>query len=273
MKIIEYPLFQSIFNNIKLDIFFHGYLYADKEWNLSPYLEPCHRLYYITDGSAYIYRDDQRIELKKDHIYILPRRQVYGLDCQGKMEKFFVHFTLGLVPGLDVFDCFDDYLCMPFYSDQLKELPTLAESNDLGKILMCKSIIWDTISRFIQPHSEYLLNQANKMKHYKKIYDYIENNCQFGIKVSNLADIMNVSPSYLSRRFKKEMGITVKDYVNIQILDKAKQQLIFTDKTIKEIALSLNFCDEFYFSNYFKRYTNHSPKLYRQQNNLVHKIT
>lgn len=268
MKIIKYPFFQSMFNHIKIDIYFHGYLYADEDWNLEPYLEPCHRLYYITEGCANIYKGDQKILLEKGNIYILPRRVPYGLECTGKMEKFFVHFTMGLVPGLDIFDCFNYYLTMPFYSDVILDLPKLVKSKNLDDILRSKSIIWDTISRFVETHSAYLIEQANKMKHFKKMYNYIEKNCHFGIQVAHLAEIMNVSPSYLSRLFKKEMGITIKHYVNMQILDRAKKELLFTNKTIKEIALSLNFGDEFYFSNYFKRHTNHSPKLYRQRNTL-----
>lgn len=268
MQIDNNPEFQSIFNHVTLDIFFHGYLHGDPDWNLDPYLEPCHRLYYITEGSAYIYRDQEIIPLEKDYIYVLPRRIPYGLCCEEKMEKFFLHFTMGLVPGLDVFDCFDNYLKMPYYSEELRALPELAKSKNLGDILRCKSVIWDTLSRFIQPYSGALLSRARKMERYEAIYAYIENNCHFGITVEVLANMMNVSPSYLSRSFKKDMGTTLKHYVNMQIMDKAKQALIFTKKSIKEIAMELRFCDEFYFSNYFKRHTHHSPSLYRRRNRI-----
>ncbi|WP_157950142.1 helix-turn-helix transcriptional regulator [Vallitalea okinawensis] len=272
MELIKYPLFHSLFNNLKLSLYLNGHLNADSKWQYY-YLDPAHRLYYITKGSAYFYKEspNEKYLLKKGHIYLLPRRQLYGLGCDHYMEKFFFHFDLQLVPGLDVFDCFNDYISMPFYSQDLYNLTDLASQQDLKSTLLCKSILWETLAYFLEPHTDYLLKHAKKIKKYESLCSYLDSNCHFGITVKDLANTMNISPSYLSRVFKKDMGITIKEFVNAHLLDQAKKELIFTDKSIRQVAADLRFNDEFYFSNYFKRHTNCSPKYYQHINSVYGK--
>lgn len=266
LEIVSNKYFQSMVNNMKLDVFFHGYVYADEQWNLEPYLEPCHRLYYVTKGQGVLYTDQEEVKLKEGHVYVFPRRIPYGLRCDGTMEKFFVHFTMNIIPGLDAFDCFTHHLEMPFYSEELGDIFKLVQSEKLGDILRCKSVIYSTLAEIISPYSQTIVDNTKKKMKYQELYKYVESNCYFGITVSELAGIMGVSQSYLSRSFKKDMGITLKQYIDQQVTNKIKQMLMFTDKSIKDIALELNFCDEFYCSNFFKRQTKRSPSAYRAIN-------
>ena len=49
------------------------------------------------------------------------------------------------------------------------------------------------------------------------------------------------------KRFKKDIGMTVNEYIRSMITKKALRQLLFTDQNIKEIAYELKFTNEFYF--------------------------
>ncbi|WP_222597054.1 helix-turn-helix domain-containing protein [Chitinophaga pinensis] len=48
----------------------------------------------------------------------------------------------------------------------------------------------------------------------------------------------------------------------------AKRQLHLTRRSIKEIAYSLQFSDEFYFSRFFKKFTKVSPQTFRQKTGI-----
>lgn len=272
MEIQHYPAFQALFTHLKINLYTHGFLKASPLWD-HHHLEPCHRLYYITNESAYFckYGDKEKIPLKKGHIYILPRHIRYHLRCDDKMEKVFFHFDLQLAPGVDLLDYFNNHLSIKFYDKALYELPALFKEVSLGSVLKSKAILWDTLSRFLAPYSDELLSYANMLKRYQVINQYLEKHCYFGVSVKDLADKMNVSTSYLSRIFKRDLGMTVKEMITTRLLVEVKKELIFTEKTIKEIASDFNFTDEFYFSHFIKKHTGFSPRTYRQLHHLYSK--
>ncbi|WP_052089986.1 helix-turn-helix domain-containing protein [Porphyromonas canoris] len=76
---------------------------------------------------------------------------------------------------------------------------------------------------------------------------------------------VGVSPEVLSRKSKQAFGKTPSQLIQDRVIIAAKRLLHLTDKSIKEIALMLNFQDEFYFSRYFKKATGLSPKHFRDE--------
>jgi signal transduction histidine kinase/DNA-binding LacI/PurR family transcriptional regulator/AraC-like DNA-binding protein len=76
--------------------------------------------------------------------------------------------------------------------------------------------------------------------------------------------VLGVSPNYLSRIFRQELGITLVEYTNRYRMRIARQLLGETDALITEVAQQVGFDDAAYFSRVFKRYTNHSPRAFRQ---------
>lgn len=76
---------------------------------------------------------------------------------------------------------------------------------------------------------------------------------------------VGVSPEVLSRKSKQAFGKSPTKLIQDRVIIAAKRLLHLTDKSIKEIALTLNFQDEFYFSRYFKKATGLSPKHFRDE--------
>jgi DNA-binding LacI/PurR family transcriptional regulator/AraC-like DNA-binding protein len=68
-----------------------------------------------------------------------------------------------------------------------------------------------------------------------------------------LAEAVNVSEDYLTRIFRREMGISLWDYLNRCRIHIAEGLLRKTDETIQEIALKSGFQDQTYFCRVFKR--------------------
>lgn len=79
------------------------------------------------------------------------------------------------------------------------------------------------------------------------------------------ASIMGVSPSYLSRLFKKEMGQNFQEMLVSMRLNKACELLTETALKHCDIARQVGFEDERYFSQVFRRYTGLTPGQYRAQ--------
>lgn len=82
-------------------------------------------------------------------------------------------------------------------------------------------------------------------------------------KVSEYAEMMNISSKYLNQVVKNVLGVTAKSVIHEQLIIQARRELKFTNKSVKEIAFNLGFTEPFHFSNYFKKIIGTSPSEYR----------
>ncbi|WEG12494.1 response regulator [Pullulanibacillus sp. KACC 23026] len=78
-----------------------------------------------------------------------------------------------------------------------------------------------------------------------------------------VADILQVSPGYLSRVIKQELGVSFISLVTKFRINKAIQLLNSTDLTILEIAECVGYVSQHYFSTVFKKVTGVSPNQYK----------
>ncbi|MFD1675235.1 helix-turn-helix domain-containing protein [Alicyclobacillus fodiniaquatilis] len=83
--------------------------------------------------------------------------------------------------------------------------------------------------------------------------------------IAFLVDLCNISRTQFFRMFKQNTGDTPVRYFYRLKLKSACIALKSTDMTIKQIALSLNYYDEFHFTKSFVREYGVTPSLYRQQ--------
>ena len=94
------------------------------------------------------------------------------------------------------------------------------------------------------------------------IYKYIKENCGQDLSLVQCAEIVGVSPSYLSRLFKKETGMNFLDYVVECKLAEAKRLLRETDSGVSEIAQSVGYSER-NLNRIFHRHVMLSPGNYR----------
>ena len=66
------------------------------------------------------------------------------------------------------------------------------------------------------------------------------------------------------------MNLSLKKYIDENIIRLSQQKLLLTDMSIKEIAYSLKFSDEFNFSHFFKKHTGMSPRDFRNKNKNIY---
>lgn len=85
------------------------------------------------------------------------------------------------------------------------------------------------------------------------------------ISLVSVSSQIGVSPNYLSALIKKRTGSSFVDYLTGQRMEQARQQLLHTDKKIREISESCGYSDQHYFSYCFKKYAGLSPNALRRQ--------
>ncbi len=140
-----------------------------------------------------------------------------------------------------------------FYIQKLDDVRTIEEVRELHDAMVldytekmrriCRS---DTNSRHINICKEY-------------IYAHVKER----ITVEDLADVLGVSASYLSRLFKKETGDSVSIYIRRQKIEMAKNLLQYSEYSMIDIANRLSFSSQSHFIQQFKELVGMTPKKFR----------
>ena len=88
------------------------------------------------------------------------------------------------------------------------------------------------------------------------------------ISLSKISNMLNLSSPYISSKFKKEVKISLSEYILKCKIDEAKYLLTHTNHSILEISTLLCFNDQSYFTKIFKRFTGTTPKKYSSKNSI-----
>lgn len=93
--------------------------------------------------------------------------------------------------------------------------------------------------------------------------DYISMHVTEKLDVSTLSALVGYSDCYLSRKFKNEIGVNLKQYILTAKMEYAKVQLASTNHSISDIGVSLGFNSRSHFSDTFTRQVGMSPQQYK----------
>ena len=84
------------------------------------------------------------------------------------------------------------------------------------------------------------------------------------MKLADISEAFHLSEEYLCRLFKKHTGTTIKQFILKLRIEKIKDLLQNTDRSIESIAVSLG-CGQEYLSRLFKKHTGMSLLEYRKK--------
>ncbi|MDE7121906.1 MAG: AraC family transcriptional regulator [Oscillospiraceae bacterium] len=101
--------------------------------------------------------------------------------------------------------------------------------------------------------------------HIRKCIAYIHENLNYSLSIKTLAKLVGLNPSYLSRLFKHEIGVSIKQYIINERMRQAEDLLKYSDMSYLEISVALGFSSQSAFIAMFKKITGKTPKHYRQE--------
>ncbi len=84
--------------------------------------------------------------------------------------------------------------------------------------------------------------------------------------VSYFAKELNLSPKYFGDLIKKATGTSAQDYIQLTLINIAKEKVLDSSKTISEIAFEMGFKYPSHFTRLFKQKVGQAPNAYRNLN-------
>lgn len=100
-------------------------------------------------------------------------------------------------------------------------------------------------------------------KYVSACLNFIYENLHRKIRVTELAKISGLSTSYISRLFRKETGFKIQEYILQQKIEASKNMLSYTERPLCEIALTLGFPNQSYWTQAFRRIVGTTPSKFR----------
>ena len=98
----------------------------------------------------------------------------------------------------------------------------------------------------------------------EKINKYIREHYKENIGRNEIAAEFYLAPEYLSKMYKKQTGISLKDYICEYRIEQAKILLRKDERLVSDVAEEVGFDNFTYFSTLFKKYTGMTPNQYRK---------
>jgi AraC-like DNA-binding protein/mannose-6-phosphate isomerase-like protein (cupin superfamily) len=149
---------------------------------------------------------------------------------------------------------------------------TIEEYNEkaLGFELAIKSAIYELIVLLLRGYVDRVFTKdefktrTKTLRRFNIIFDEIEKNYNNKITLSELSQIVNISPCHFCRVFKQITGKTATDYINGFRLEKSIALLKQKDLNITEISMCCGFDSVNYFSRLFRKCYRTSPTKFRE---------
>lgn len=107
--------------------------------------------------------------------------------------------------------------------------------------------------------------KTNKRDLIQNILLYIDDNLHHDISLRDVADMVGITPNYLTQYFKKQRGVNFRYYISHKRVNKAKDLLINTNKTVKSIAALCGYNSSKQFIAMFSKVVGMTPMEYRKQ--------
>lgn len=140
----------------------------------------------------------------------------------------------------------------------IQQVDLLSSEEETEKIH--EKIIFDYTNRMAKIHKTLGLS-----KKVIKAMDYIYDNIQSKIRISDIAKKIDINPNYLCELFKKETGISVNNFVKKKKIQAAEKLLIYEDFSVAELADIFGFASSSHFIETFKAETGLTPKAYKEK--------
>lgn len=254
----------EVANRTNLNLLNFGHAIVTNDWCGEVFLPVFSRVYYIIKGSFYITTDDgKKIKLEAGKWYLIPAGKSFTFNCNEIMEHIYFHIKLCNFDDIDLLTSCTESVYNVNFENRSKRLISILDDNSFLAGLEIKQIIYDILVLMIKKYG-FKLKSIEYSPCILRALKYIKQHLSANLTISDIAENCFVSKSTLTKHFRKELSMSVNEYVNNLIMTESARILLTSNITIMELSEMFNFSDQFYFSKCFKKAFGKSPREYRK---------
>ncbi|MCX7841538.1 MAG: AraC family transcriptional regulator [Clostridia bacterium] len=263
--------------------------FHDTSWSMEPNRHEVFEMVYVKKGNAVFEIAGQPVPIGPNDIIIIKPNQPHKFSVKSEAGCEFIVLNFGFTSQMnsefsevsleDFLNFVNSKETGAFISlkvSQKNEIINLLnrilkerESTEIGSEFLNRLMVLELfvfISRALKMEWENSIKyKSPKLKELIHIsINYINNNFERDISLGDIARFVFLSPSYFTRAFKDETGISPINYLLKVRIERAKELLTETDTKISTIALNVGFSNQQRFNEIFKKYTKMTPLQYRK---------
>lgn len=249
------PVFFNIYHNVNQLVPSHWHSHLE--------------VIYVLKGTLYISRNDQEYSLVEKDMFIVNSGFIHFTKSIGSVEILLLQIPYDLLTqSMSNFDFiqFQEYFDFKthknhlYYKEMVHYLLTMAsifkEKENGYQFLFTSQLhlfIHQLYTNFTLHEIDFV--KSNSFKYQKRlqtIVDYVNQNYMELISLKTISSLVALNPEYFCRSFKKQMGFTFNEYVNLVRLTHIYKDLITTNDNIIKIQQRHGFTNYKVFNRMFK---------------------
>ena len=251
-------------------------------------------VFFITEGRAQLEYDGHVVQIQKNDLFLymvhstannfmassdfncrqiwfsrseLWNIDIYNLISVADMSQLKLHPVVHLSDDdIKLCDTYFQLLCSRMKSSTSALTPDIVRSLSGTIMLELLSIMRRNSERAVE---EVRQEDPNSSLHKKRIIDnfikLVEESDGRIRRVDEFACQLNITPKYLSTILKEVMNRRPSTYIQLYTLKAIERRLRFTEMTMQEIAIDLNFPNPSFFGKYCKEHLGMTPLEYRMK--------
>jgi AraC family transcriptional regulator, arabinose operon regulatory protein len=230
-------------------------------------------LFYCVDGEGQYRIGKKEYKVSANQFFMLPQNveHAYGSSESNPWTIYWIHYGGTMLPGLNSMHGIERFHAptavksndeaMRLYDRMYK---TLELGYSIDNLLFVNLSLSHFLSLFMYNNWHFPSASFQKGDIIQSALLYMQQHVNDNISLKDLCRHYNYSVSRFSSLFKQSTGYSPIDYFIQMKMQKASQQLNFTNLSVKAIAMNMGFDDPYYFSRRFRKIMGSSPKIYRE---------
>lgn len=269
----------KMFNACNDMVAFHHKIEPGSEYHCSPHChETFYEVFYLVRGDVIFVLENNRFTLPEDSLVLIPLNTSHAIlsNSAKPVERYSIHFMPQLLPAEHRSDLIrpfhENKYSNTFYFAEVSQsrLPNCFDSLSDFDVLprdlsdLYASIIVESILIHILTFSR----TANMLPpaystNTQRVIDYLNLHLTEALTLDKISAALYMNKDHLNREFKKNLGITIKDYIQYRRVILAqgiihKNQLKEAD-SLTEVALAVGFQSYSTFYRSYKKVLGYSP--------------
>ncbi|HIW73079.1 MAG TPA: AraC family transcriptional regulator [Firmicutes bacterium] len=259
-----------------------GELYCADNYEIVEHRQVCHEITCIISGRGYVFTDGKAMKAAERDVFLTKKNQIHRINSaqDSPLRYYYLAFDFNeraeQQPYLAVKEWFLSEqevvakdavgLAHPF-SKIMTEMYCFSRNSSEMVGTYIDQILYLTCRLFANKEPIRYLPKGADGSVGRVVYAvirYVDENIYNIGTILDIARGLNYNSSYLSRAFRKEMGVTLQTYVSERKMEKAVEMLKLGHMTVTQIAQRLNFESVQSFSKFFKRAMGIPPAEYRR---------